>query len=531
MDFVSHYSNDQNRRVEPITEEAKNMKKNLYLLLLLVLPGLCLAQKGRFAVQFNVKSLDCNTGKVVIRVQVKASSADSTFLMGDANYRFDYDSQVIRNPQIVSQETFSSQAPASDARYNPQNLNGSTVGPTIGTVSLNTVYGGSGTGAKLVGTDWITVSCLQFDIINTQLVQSNCFGLRWHTDTTFPITGMNEYIANAQSPNGYTLQNVTSAKYFGNLQVCLPQYCVIQATNDYYTTPINTAVTGNAITNDQVAPLVVTTTPVVGPKHGTIVLNADGVFVYTPTTGYTGRDSVQYQVCKQLNPTLCANAWIYINIGTGADADLNLTKTVSKAQPVINDVISYSITVQNSGGIVATGVEVRDSLPVGVQYQTSTGPGTYNASTGIWSVGSVPVGGSVQLVITVKVVAEGTWFNTAEVSKMNERDSDSTPGNGNYQEDDLGVACFSVPIKFCAGNVYSISLPNVYSGLQWFKDGVAIPGATANTYLVTSIGRYTYSATNGNCPQQGCCPVVFIEGDCCKPNICVPIVITQTRRR
>ncbi|MBD2699164.1 DUF11 domain-containing protein [Spirosoma sp. BT702] len=507
------------------------MKKNIYVLLLLILPGLCLAQKGRFAVQFNVKSLDCNTGKVVIRVQVKANSADSTFLMGDANYRFDYDSQIIRNPQIVSQETFSNQAPASDNRYNQQNLNGSTVGPTIGTVSLNTVYGGSGTGAGLVGPNWITVSCIQFDIINTQAVPNNCFGLRWHTDTTFPVTGMNEYIANTQSPNGYTLQNVTSAKVFGNIQVCLPQYCAIQAVNDYYTTPFNTPVSGNALTNDLTAPLVMTTTPVTNPKHGSIVLNANGTFTYTPTTGYTGRDSIQYRVCKQLNPDLCANAWIYITVGAPAGTDLSLTKTVSKSRPFLNEVISYSLTVQNSGGIAATGVEVKDSLPAGVQYQSMSGPGTYNPATGIWTVGTIAAGGTATLVITVKVIAEGTWFNVAEVSKVNEQDPDSTPGNGVMTEDDISTACFSVPIRICAGDVYTIALPNIYSGLQWYKDGVAIPGATSSSYIVTGIGQYTYTATNGSCPQQGCCPVIFIEGDCCKPTICVPIVITQTRRR
>ncbi|WP_461137027.1 Ig-like domain-containing protein [Spirosoma lituiforme] len=506
------------------------MRKFLYLVFILTLPGLCLAQKGRYSVQFNVKSLDCATGKVVIRLQVKVNSADSTFLMGDANYRFDYDSQIIRNPQIISQENFSSQAPASDIRYNQQNLNGSTVGPTLGTVSVNTVYGGSGNGAKLVGTDWITVSCIQFDIVNTQVVQSNCFGLRWHTDTTFPITGMNEYVANTQLPNGYTLLNVTSAKIFGNLQVCLPQYCSIQAASDSYTTSFNTLVSGNVITNDQVGPLVVTTTPVTGPKNGTVTLRTDGTFTYIPKTGYTGRDSIQYQVCKQLNPTLCTTAWIYITIGAPAGTDLNLTKTVSKAQPVLNDVISYNLTVQNTGGIPATGVEVRDSLPAGVQFQSATGTGTYNASTGIWTIGTVPVGGSVQLVITVKVIAEGTWFNTAEISKVNEKDPDSTPGNRNPSEDDLGVACFSTPISFCAGDVYTISLPNIYAGIQWYKDGTAITGATSTSYLVTSLGTYTYRAANGTCPQQGCCPIIFIEGNCCKPTVCVPVVITQTRK-
>ncbi|MRS59922.1 hypothetical protein [Larkinella terrae] len=169
------------------------MKKKFYLLvgLLLFLVSTSFAQHGRFHVRFLVKTIDCNTGKAVINVQVKASSADSTFLMGDANYRFDYDPRIINNPTILTQENFSSQAPASDARYGVQNLNGSTFGPTKGTVSLNTTYGGSGTGAALVGTNWITTTTIQFNIVNTQLIQNNCFPIVWHTDkpADFPNCG------------------------------------------------------------------------------------------------------------------------------------------------------------------------------------------------------------------------------------------------------------------------------------------------------------------------------------------------------
>ncbi|GAB3776870.1 hypothetical protein GCM10028818_23010 [Spirosoma horti] len=138
--------------------------------------------------------------------------------MGDANYRFDYDSQVIKNPAIVSQENYASVAPASDTRYNPQTLNGSTAGPTLGTVSLNTTYGGSGTGAKLVPTTWTTVSCIQFDIVNTTLVTSNCFGLRWHTDTTFPVTGLSEVILKANNDQVNSLVAKASG-VFQNLYV------------------------------------------------------------------------------------------------------------------------------------------------------------------------------------------------------------------------------------------------------------------------------------------------------------------------
>ncbi|WP_128546662.1 hypothetical protein [Larkinella soli] len=167
------------------------MRRKLYLLILLfgVFMTAALAQgqqaKGRFHVRFLVKSVDCSAGRAVILVQVKSSTADSTFLMGDANYRFDYDTRLIQDPVLLEQTNFSSIAPASDNRYQPQNLNGSTAGPTVGTVSLNTLYNNSGVAPKLVPTEWTTVSCIGFTIIDTERIQNNCFPLIWHTDQIF----------------------------------------------------------------------------------------------------------------------------------------------------------------------------------------------------------------------------------------------------------------------------------------------------------------------------------------------------------
>ena len=608
------------------------MKQKVYVLIILILGVFTnsFAQKGRFSVRFAVKSLDCVTGKVVIRLDVKSSSPDSTFRMGDANYRFDYDSRVIKNPQIVSQENFASPAPSSDVRYNPQNLNGSTAGPTIGTVSLNTTYGGSGTGAALVPTEWTTVSCLQFDIINTQLITSNCFGLRWHTDTEFPVTGMNEYTTvpvSTTNPTGYQLTNVTSSKFFGNIQVCIPEYCSIDAIDDVNSTTVNTAVSGNVKTNDLTDPLVITTTPVINPKNGSIVLNADGTYTYTPNPGYTGKDSVRYRACKQFNPTLCDEAWLRITItgttvidkikarddlnstlvnvpvdgnvasndsiaplvvnttpvvgpknGTivlnanglytytpnpgyvGKDSvryrvckqaspttcdeawlrititgpalqtiDLSLAKTVSKLLPTLNEVITYSLVVTNSSSNTATGVAVKDTLPAGVVFQSATGQGTYNATTGLWTVGTIGPNGTATLVVTVRVNAEGTWFNKAQVSKADQPDLDSTPDNDKLSEDDLAIACFAVPVRFCEGDVYQLTLPSGYGGIQWFKDGQPITGATFATYNVTAIGNYTFTSTTTACPIQGCCPVIFVGGNCCKAVACVPLVISKTK--
>ena len=49
------------------------------------------AQNGQYDVRFTVKYFDCANNKAVIALQVKAHDAAHTFLMGDANYRFDYD--------------------------------------------------------------------------------------------------------------------------------------------------------------------------------------------------------------------------------------------------------------------------------------------------------------------------------------------------------------------------------------------------------------------------------------------------------
>ena len=140
------------------------------------------AQNGQFDVRFSLKKWDCAAKKLAIQVQVRAHDAAHTFKMGDANYRFEYDPRQITNPRIVSQEHFSNLAPSNDLNYGPQNLNGSSEGTTKGIVSLNTFYSGTNSGAKLVETDWLTTSIIEFDV----LALSGCFPITWHDDGNFP---------------------------------------------------------------------------------------------------------------------------------------------------------------------------------------------------------------------------------------------------------------------------------------------------------------------------------------------------------
>ena len=140
------------------------------------------AQNGQFDVRFTAKNFDCANNKVIVQVQIKAHDEAHSFLMGDASYFFDYDPSVCRNPQLISQERFSNQAPANDANYFPQIL----TEPRFGTLSLNTAYANGGYGAKWVNATWVTVACIRFDVQDA----TKCLMLTWHDDTRVPITGI-----------------------------------------------------------------------------------------------------------------------------------------------------------------------------------------------------------------------------------------------------------------------------------------------------------------------------------------------------
>ena len=119
--------------------------------------------------------------------------------------------------------------------------------------------------------------------------------------------------------------------------------------------------------------------------------------------------------------------------------DLELNKSVDITNPEIGDIIAFTISLVNKGASRATGVVVTDKLPSGYTYVShEVTEGSYNASTGVWNVGTVIVGNTEFLTIRASVNASGDFKNIAEVAAANEEDEDSEPGNddGDQSEDD-----------------------------------------------------------------------------------------------
>ncbi len=85
------------------------------------------------------------------------------------------------------------------------------------------------------------------------------------------------------------------------------------ANADVATTNLNTAVTLKTLANDAAGNATTSLVPssvivTVAPKNGTTMVSSTGDITYTPTTGFSGRDTLTYQVCDNQSPAKCATA-------------------------------------------------------------------------------------------------------------------------------------------------------------------------------------------------------------------------------
>jgi uncharacterized repeat protein (TIGR01451 family) len=100
------------------------------------------------------------------------------------------------------------------------------------------------------------------------------------------------------------------------------------------------------------------------------------------------------------------------------NADLSVIKTVDQPIPVIATNVVFTLTAKNSATSQhATGVKVSDILPSGYTYVSNLpSTGTFDSSTGIWTIGRLAAAGTATLNITATVKATGSYVNTGVIS-------------------------------------------------------------------------------------------------------------------
>ena len=81
------------------------------------------------------------------------------------------------------------------------------------------------------------------------------------------------------------------------------------------------AAAGNVADNDSdVDGPAIDISVVSGPYYGSIILNANGSYVYTPSSEYFGNDTVVYSYCDLGTPNLCDTATLYLTVNAVNDS-------------------------------------------------------------------------------------------------------------------------------------------------------------------------------------------------------------------
>ncbi|MBL7936149.1 MAG: DUF3494 domain-containing protein, partial [Bacteroidia bacterium] len=166
-------------------------------------------------------------------------------------------------------------------------------------------------------------------------------------------------------------------------------------------------------------------------------LVSNGTYSWTSSNGYTSSSqnpvivssvisdagtyslSVSNGTCTSVTSTVS----VVVN---NCSYDLSVIKTVSNTVPTVGNTIVFTISAKNNSLLNATGVTVIDVLENGYGYVSSSATaGTYDVVTGVWTIGSLNSGSTETLTITVTVLTDGNYVNTATISG-NEPDGNMT---------------------------------------------------------------------------------------------------------
>ena len=233
----------------------------------------------------------------------------------------------------------------------------------------------------------------------------------------------------------------------------------------------------------------------------------DNKISYTPVIGASAETVFLYAIISPTPPNAACRPFAELELNIrdcSVIPDLKLTKDIDRNQVALNSNVTYTLTVKNEGTLDATGVTVDEPLNAALSLVgASATKGNYTA--GVWTIGDLAINEEVTLTITATVTAVGLFYNTAEISNVNEGDKDSTPSNQEEKEDDMDRACVSVPVEICPGESYTLSVDPEYTNVQWFFNGAAIPDATANSYAAMEAGTYTLTALYKNRPTDSGC--------------------------
>ena len=329
----------------------------------------------------------------------------------------------------------------------------------------------------------------------------------------------------------YTVSDGKGGSDTANLVITVNPVDDLTAVDDSATTDEDTPVSGTVATNDSTTSGGdLTFAKESDPSHGTVVVNPDGTYTYTPNANYNGPDSFTYTVTDaDSGETLTRTVNITVNPVndapeiTGSDQ----TGTVVEAGN-LDDGSPFAGTPSASGSFAATDVE-GNALTWTVLGTPDTTYGTFSIdpATGQWTYAldnSLPAtqalneGDSVPLTYTIQVSdgAGGTDTRTVTITITGTNDSPiANADTGAVTESGVlnGGNTGTAGTASATGNVLTndtdiddgetVSL--AVSEVSFAGSTGAIGSALTGTYgslVLNSDGSYTYTLDNDDADTQ-----------------------------
>ncbi len=182
--------------------------------------------------------------------------------------------------------------------------------------------------------------------------------------TTLPV-GPNTLTVTASGPGGSTSVPVTFTVHPTppTSQTNLPPVAI----DDTLLTQKGVSATGTVATNDSDPNVgqTLTFSRLSGPTNGTVVLNGNGTYTWTPAPTFVGSDLFTYQVCDNASPALCATA----------TAHLTVPAVVSNSPVLTPDIANTNPNTPVTGNVLTNDTDPQ-GLPLTASLLTPPGAGT-----------------------------------------------------------------------------------------------------------------------------------------------------------
>jgi uncharacterized repeat protein (TIGR01451 family) len=227
---------------------------------------------------------------------------------------------------------------------------------------------------------------------------------------------------------------------------------------------------------------------------GTAALDTPGTYTLTPSAATGGTFSLANYSVSYFNGSLI--------VTQSVTADLAVFKT-GPASALAGSNMVYSITVTNLGPSAATNLVVKDWLPSGFSYISSTPSGATVASNVVtWSVARLAANAKTNFTVTARSAEGGTFTNlataTSDAYDPNGGNSDGSSTNSQARTTvsaraDVAVFKTGGTNAYAGGTAnYTITVTNL--GPSTASNVVVMDRIPTNTTFLSASGSYTITS-------------------------------------